>query len=262
MRRPAAAAGGARAEGATLRELPPPRGIRGLGVPLQRPLGESAFVSLGVEECFFSWSYKVPHSAANSCIRWSRSYSELYSRCGQAYLSYVVCLCRQTLWLSLLSVGSAKDGVCPFERTAFPPFYTRTKNNLLNRETHMIQLPHGRGILVGCGDLLRSCRARQNAVLTARLGLFWCGRSAVRGWSCSMAYNRLNTHQAKKKDSLALSGQGTCMGSAPRSKSSKAKTWALQGSAACSDQQVIYFLSQTTPFSCLHPLLELWKCFQ
>lgn len=43
------------------------------------------------------------------------------------------------------------------------------------------------------------------------------------GWSCSTVYNWLNTHQAKKKDSLSLSGYGHHMGSTPCSKSSKAK---------------------------------------
>lgn len=108
--------------------------------------------------------------------------------------------------------------VYPIERTdceeTFFTHSTSEPNNLLNRQTHITA--NCLMAMVSSGDLgdLPSDQTlpESDSGMFTLLSDGWAADYSgvkdrpLRPWTCSIVYSWINTHQAKKKDSLSLSG--------------------------------------------------------
>lgn len=154
-----------------------------------------------------------------------RSLGKLCGRCSQVYLKHIICLHGQASWQVLLNLFCKLSGIhgglgepIIFEgqvvKRVFSPFCIGTKNNLLNRQTlitaNCLMLRVSSWDL---GDLpSNQTQAKSDSGMLTLLSDGWAGDYSgvedwpLHGWGWSAVYNLLNTHQAKKKDSLSLSG--------------------------------------------------------
>lgn len=146
-------------------------------------------------------------------------------RCSQMYLCHITCLHRQALWQVLLSpFCKLSDSYREWDRLSYWKdrlwrdfFFTHSASEpsrLLNRRTHITA--NCLIAMVSSGDLgdlpSNQTLPESDSGMFTFLSDGWAGDYSgvkdwpLRGWICSIVYSWTNTHQAKKKDSLSLSG--------------------------------------------------------